>query len=432
MARSYICIDLKSFYASVECVERGLDPLTTDLVVADPTRTRGTICLAVSPSLKAKGVKNRCRLFEIPRRHKYIIAPPRMQKYINYSARIYGVYLKYISKEDIHVYSVDEAFLDVTDYLSLYQKTPHEMAEFLINQVKNEVGVCATAGIGTNLYLAKIALDIIAKHAPDFIGELDEKTFQKKLWSHYPLSDFWQIGKGTAKTLEKHRIFTMGDIAKADEDILYSLFGKDAELLIDHAWGREPVTIKDIKKYRPSTNSFSSGQVLPRNYTAEELVLIAREMMRDLCLRLTKTERLAMSITLSLGPVMPSVLSTGSSNSSTSYYSRLNQGSYRFLSPTNSTSIMVSAVEELFWKLANQNVAYRRLFLTCNQVIPVDTIYQTSLFDLTRDQNDLKIQTAMLDIASRFGKNAIMRGEDLERHATTIQRNQQIGGHKSA
>ena len=429
--RSYICIDLKSFYASVECVERGLDPMTTDLVVADPTRTEKTICLAVSPSLKAKGVKNRCRLFEIPKNLKFIIAPPRMQKYINYSARIYGVYIKYISKEDIHVYSVDEAFLDVTDYLKLYKKTPRELAQFLIDEVKRTVGVNATVGIGTNLYLAKIALDILAKHAPDFIGELDEKSYQEKLWDHLPLTDFWRIGKGTARTLEKHCIYTMRDIAKADEDILYGIFGKDAELLIDHAWGREPVTIKDIKAYRPETSSFSSGQVLPRDYSAEETVLIVREMMRDLCLRLTNTGRLASSITLSLGPSMASSLPEGDFKSDLSFRSGLTNGSFRFLSPTNATSIRVPAAEELFWRIADKSQSYRRLFINCNQIIPVSAPHQASLFDLPAEKTDDKFQNAMLDITRRFGKNAIIRGEDLEDHATARERHAQIGGHRS-
>lgn len=246
--RSYFCIDLKSFYAAVECVERGLDVMTTDLVVADESRTDKTICLAVSPSLKEKGVKNRCRLFEIPLnlRKQIIIAPPRMQKYLDYAAEIYGVYLNYISKEDIYVYSIDEVFIDATDYLKLYQKTPRELAEFLMQEVFSTVGVRATAGIGSNLYLAKIALDIMAKHSPGFIGELTEESYKAQLWDHRPLTDFWRIGLGTARTLERHSLFTMRAVAMADEEILYNLFGVDAELLIDHAWGREPVTIKDI------------------------------------------------------------------------------------------------------------------------------------------------------------------------------------------
>lgn len=409
--RSYICIDLKSFYASVECVERGLDPMTTDLVVADPTRTDKTICLAVSPSLKEKGVKNRCRLFEVPKTIDYIIAPPRMQKYINYSARIYGVYLKYISKEDIHVYSVDEAFIDVTDYLKLYHKTPREMAKFLIDEVKKEVGVNATAGIGTNLYLAKIALDILAKHAPDFIGELDEKSYQEKLWDYRPITDFWRIGSGIAKTLANHCIYTMRDLANADEDILYGIFGKDAELLIDHAWGREPVRIADIKKYQPAATSLSSGQVLPRNYTREETVLIIREMVRDLCLRLVKNQKLASSITLSFG---------------------FSSASRRFLSPTSAPSVMIPAAEELFFEMSHKEALYRRIFITCNQVVDDSTLRQTSFLDQGSSESDYKIQDAMLDITRRFGKNAIMRGEDLEEHATTRLRNGQIGGHRSA
>ncbi|MBP3899768.1 DNA repair protein [Candidatus Saccharibacteria bacterium] len=424
MARAYLCIDLKSFYASVECVERGLDPMTTDLVVADPTRTEKTICLAVSPSLKQKGVKNRCRLFEIPKNLDYIIAPPRMQKYINYSARIYGIYLKYLSKDDIHVYSVDEAFLDVTDYLKLYQKTPREMAKFLIDEIKKAVGVNATAGVGTNLYLAKIAMDIIAKHSDDFIGELDEKSYREQLWNHRPLTDFWRIGRGISKNLEKHRIFTMGDIAHADEDILYGIFGKDAELLIDHAWGREPVTIADIKKYRPKINSFSSGQVLPRDYTPDELVLIVREMTRELCLRLTREEKLTSSITLTLG--------ASKSSRDESFRDALASASHHFLSPTCSVSVMTPAVEELFWRIADSASTYRRLFLNCNQLVSTKSLHQSSLFELVEPKTDQKIQTAMLDITRRFGKNAIMRGEDLEEHATTRLRNNQIGGHRSA
>lgn len=430
MERSIICIDLKSFYASVECVERGLDPMTTDLVVADPTRTDKTICLAVSPSLKQKGVRNRCRLFEIPKHFKYIIAPPRMQKYINYSARIYGIYLQYISKEDIHVYSVDEAFLDVTDYLKLYKKTPRQMAEFLMNEIKEKVGVRATAGIGTNLYLAKIALDITAKHAEDFIGELTEESYCKTLWDHRPITDFWRIGPGTAKTLEKHRMFTMGDIARANEDILYNLFGVDAELLIDHAYGREPVTISDIKKYHSKETSYSSGQVLPRDYTAEETVLIVREMVRELCLRLSKSGQLASSITLSLGIGKTS----GNRNVGSFIKDRSGflSGTRRFLSPTSSTRIVTAATEELFHQIVNPDLSYRRIYISCNKVIRAGELHQDSLFDLAGPAPaDAKIQDAIIDIKNRFGKNAIFRGEDLEDHATTRMRNSQIGGHSS-
>ena len=410
--RTYLCIDLKSFYASVECVERGLDPMTTDLVVADPTRTEKTICLAVSPSLKQKGVRNRCRVFEIPKNLKYIMAPPRMQKYIDYAARIYGVYLQYISKDDIFVYSIDEAFLDVTDYLKLYHKTPRELAVFLMDEVTRQVGVRATAGIGTNLYLAKVALDIMAKHAEDFVGELDEKSYQEKLWNHRPITDFWRIGPGIAKRLAGRMMFTMSDIAKADEDTLYRMFGIDAELLIDHAWGREPVTISDIKKYHSSETSYSSGQVLPRAYNYEEMALVVREMTRELCLRLVRNSKLVSSITLSLPPGL--------------------RGTHRFMSPTSSTSEIVAAAQELYEKIARRDFDYHRVYLEFNKVRGEGVTRQLSLFDnATKREDNHKIQTAILNIKDKYGKNAIFRGEDLEEAGRTRERNSQIGGHRS-
>lgn len=410
--RTYLCIDLKSFYASVECVERGLDPMTTDLVVADPTRTEKTICLAVSPSLKQKGVRNRCRVFEIPKNLKYIMAPPRMQKYIDYAARIYGVYLQYISKDDIFVYSIDEAFLDVTDYLKLYHKTPRELAVFLMDEVACQVGVRATAGIGTNLYLAKVALDIMAKHAEDFVGELDEKSYQKQLWNHRPITDFWRIGPGIAKRLAGRMMFTMGDIAKADEDTLYRMFGIDAELLIDHAWGREPVTISDIKKYHSSETSYSSGQVLPRAYNYEEMALVVREMTRELCLRLVRNSKLVGSITLSLSPGL--------------------RGTHCFMSPTSSTSEIVAAAQELYEKIARRDFDYHRVYLEFNKVRGEGVTRQLSLFDnATKREDNHKIQTAILNIKDKYGKNAIFRGEDLEEAGRTRERNSQIGGHRS-
>lgn len=279
----YLVIDLKSFYASVECVERGLDPMTTNLVVADPERTDKTICLAVSPSMKALGVRNRCRVFEIPPDVDYIMAEPRMQKYIDYAADIYAIYLRYIAPKDIHVYSIDEAFLDITPYLERYHRTPREMALFLMGRISEEIGVRSTAGIGTNLYLAKIALDITAKHSPEFIGELTEESYREELWDHRPLTDFWRIGRGISDKLASRGIFTMRQLAMADEDMLYRLFGIDAELLIDHAWGRESTTIEDIKAYKPKVNSLSQGQVLMRNYDKDETRIIVREMMETMC-----------------------------------------------------------------------------------------------------------------------------------------------------
>ncbi|MBQ3309049.1 DNA repair protein [Candidatus Saccharibacteria bacterium] len=441
--RHYLCIDLKSFYAAVECVERGLDPMTTDLVVADERRTRGTICLAVSPSLKEKGVKNRCRLFEIPDRllQKTIVAPPRMQKYIDYSARIYGLYLEYFSRDDIHVYSVDECFIDVTSYLTLYHKTARELAEFLMNEISEKIGVRAAAGIGTNLYLAKIALDITAKHATDFIGELDEKLYRKTLWHHRPLTDFWRIGPGISKRLEKHCLYTMADVAHADEDVLYDIFGKDAELLIDHAWGREPVTIADIKNYQSKETSFSSGQVLPRDYNYEETALVVREMMRDLCLRLVKEGKVATSVTLSLGLARNELISLknepehsaiGSPGSFIGGKKGFLSGTARFISPTNSVSAATEVIDELYLSVANKSQHYRRIYLNLNHLLPANAPVQRSLFEKTERVSDKKIQSAILDIKSKYGKNAIFRAEDLEKSATELLRNTLIGGHNAS
>lgn len=299
--RTYVCIDLKSFYASVECRERGLDPMTTNLVVADPERSEKTICLAVSPAMKKLGVPGRCRVFEIPKGIEYIMAPPRMQLYIDYSAEIYAIYLKYISKEDIHVYSIDEVFMDVTDYLAMYQMSAKELSVRIMEDILEHTGITATAGIGTNLYLAKVALDITAKHVEDHIGILDEESYCKTLWNHKPLTDFWRIGKGIANRLEQSGIRTMGEIAHADEDMLYRMFGVDAELLIDHAWGRESTTMQDIKSYRPKINSLSSGQVLECDYTFEKGKLVVKEMADLLCLELVEKGLVTDSITLHVG-----------------------------------------------------------------------------------------------------------------------------------
>lgn len=301
MEQQYFCIDQKSFYATVECVARGLDPMTTDLVVADPERSENTICLAVSPSLKAKGVSNRCRIKEIPKYMNYIVAPPRMQLYIDCAAEIHGVFLKYIAPEDIHVYSIDESFLHVTPYLKLYNKTPRELAKTIIDDVRNTVGTVSTCGIGTNLYLAKIALDLHAKHAPNFIAELDEKRYRETLWDHRSVTDFWRISTGTAERLKSHGITCMRDITMIKEDFLYDWFGIDAELLIDHAWGRESTTIADIKKYRSKSKSLSSGQVLMRDYKFDEGLIIAKEMMDQLCLDMVAKKLATESVSLYVG-----------------------------------------------------------------------------------------------------------------------------------
>ena len=422
--RTYICIDLKSFYASVECVERGLDPMTTNLVVADPERSEKTICLAITPSMKALGVKNRCRVFEIPKNLEYIIASPRMQKYIDYSAEIYAIYLRYISKEDIHIYSVDEAFLDITEYLATYQMTAKEMALMLMGEILREVGVRATCGIGTNLYLAKIALDITAKHSPDFIGVLDEASFRKKLWHHTPLTDFWRIGKGTAKTLERYGINTMRQIAEMDEDFLYELFGIDAELLIDHAWGREPVTIEDIKAYKPKTNCLSSGQVLMKDYTFEEGRLIVREMMDLLCLDLVDKGLITDSVSLYVGY-------------SNALKAEPSRGTAKLNRATSADSLILPAVTKLYERIVDVEKNVRRINITCNHVIEDNDngMVQLSFFDNAVEDESLernhRVQKAVLDIKKKYGKNAILKGMNYSEAATTRARNRQIGGHKS-
>ena len=421
--KAYICIDLKSFYASVECVERGLDPMTTNLVVADPERSEKTICLAITPSMKAMGIKNRCRLFEIPKGIEYIIAPPRMQKYIDYSADIYEIYLRYISKEDIHIYSVDEAFLDLTSYLSTYHMTAKEMAQMLMSVILKETGIRATCGIGSNLYLAKVALDITAKHADDFISELNEATFKSELWEHMPLTDFWRIGKGTAKTLSRYGIQTMRQIAEMDETFLYELFGIDAELLIDHAWGREPVTMADIKGYRSKSNCLSSGQVLMRDYAFEEGRLIVREMMDLMCLDLVDKKLVTSSVTLYVGY-------------SNSLHADPSRGTVKFEIPTSADRLIIPAVIALYNRTVDKNKMVRRINITCNQVLDVDTnaSHQLSFFDQSDDQGaekNLKVQKAVLEIKKKYGKNSILKGMNYEASATTRERNRQIGGHKS-
>ncbi len=416
--RQYLCIDLKSFYASVECVERGLNPLTTNLAVADPERSEKTICLAISPSMKALGIRNRCRVFEIPKSVPFIMAPPRMSLYMKYAADIYGIYLKYISKEDIHVYSIDEAFLDVTDYLPLYRVSAKELGIRIMEDILKSVGITATCGIGTNLYLAKIALDITAKHEDDHIGYLNEELFRETMWKHQPLTDFWRIGAGTVKRLQASGMYSMGDIAKADEDMLYRMFGIDAELLIDHAWGRETTTIADIKAYKPKDNSLSSGQVLPRDYSYEECRLIVKEMTDLLCLDLVDKGLVTESVTLYLG-----------------YSNRLERtpakGSCTMTIRTNSDRAIMPYVLQLYDRIADKKSFYRRVNLGFNHVC--DEAYEQ--YDLFTDpvelQRDRKLQQAELSIKKKFGKNAILKGMNLEQGATTRERNEQIGGHKS-
>lgn len=416
--RSYICIDLKSFYASVECVERGLDPMTTKLVVADPERSEKTICLAITPAMKALGIPNRCRMFQIPEGIDYIVAPPRMSLYIDYAAEIYGVYLKYIAKEDIHVYSIDEAFLDVTEYLTMYQLSPKALGMRMMEDIFKTTGITSSCGIGTNLYLAKIALDITAKHAEDHIGILDEEAYRRTLWDHKPLTDFWRVGAGIARRLERCGITTQRQIAEVDEELLYRMFGIDAELLIDHAWGRETATIADIKAFVPKNHSISSGQVLSRDYAHEEGKLIVREMADLMCLDLVDQGLIAHSIFLQLG--FSNALGVDAV-----------RGTTRLLSATSSPRAIIPETEKLYDRIKDKNLPLRRVTLAFQNL--VEEVYQQ--YDLFMDPEEMErernMQRTVLRIKDKYGKNALVKGMNLEAGATTIERNQQIGGHRS-
>lgn len=420
--KAYLCIDLKSFYASVECVERGLDPMKANLVVADSERTDKTICLAVSVNMKKLGVRNRCRLFEIPKSIDYIIATPRMQKYIDYSCAVYDLYLDYFSKDDIYVYSIDECFIDITSYLNIYRKTPKEMARFLLEEINRRIGIRASCGVGTNLYLTKIALDITAKKAGDFIGELDEESFKETLWNHQPLTDFWRIGSATQRTLNEMGIYTMGQIAWANQDRLYETFGIDAELLIDHAWGIEPVTLADIREYKPKSNSFSQGQVLARDYSYQQAEVIVKEMMDLLALQLVEKQLYTSNISLMIGY-------------SNRYNLPYSSGSITLDMDTNSDTVLIENVVKLYRRLVRKAAMIRRVSISCNKLTstPVDYV-QVNLFDEVDTKNlekDNAAQKAIIEIKKRFGKDAVLKGMNFEEGATTRERNHQIGGHKS-
>ena len=502
MNRTYIAIDLKSFYASVECIERGLDPLTTNLVVADDSRTEKTICLAVTPSLKSYGVSGRPRLFEVVQRVReinatrlynlrkrefsgfsynkkelddnlnlkldYIVAPPRMSFYMEYSTRIYNIYLKYIAPEDIHVYSIDEVFIDVTSYLNTYGLSAKELVQKIILDVLHETGITATAGIGTNLYLAKIAMDVVAKHIPADehgvrIAELDEISYRKQLWDHRPLTDFWRIGRGYTKKLESVGLYTMGDIARCslgketdyyNEDLLRRMFGKNTELLIDHAWGWEPVTITDIKNYKPDNNSIGSGQVLHCGTDFDKTKIIVREMTEMLVLDLVSKNLVTDQLVLTVGYDRENLMDPVRMRNYKGEYSidqygrkipKHAHGTINLDSYTSSTNVIVRAVLDLFNRIVDENLLVRRINMSANHVInekeaKQDRYEQLNLFDMITekenvDQEQLKkekdIQKAVLDIKKKFGKNAILKGMSLQEGSTAIDRNNQIGGHKA-
>ncbi len=417
--RTYICIDLKSFYASVECVDRGLDPMTANLVVADPERSEKTICLAITPAMKALGIPNRCRVFQIPAHVKYIMATPRMQHYIDVSADIYAVYLKYIAKEDIHVYSIDEVFMDVTDYLKMYRMDAKELGNTIMNDVLKTTGITASCGIGSNLYLAKIAMDITAKRAEDHIGILDEERYKKTLWNHRPLTDFWRIGPGIEKRLQQYGMYTMGDVAHMEEKLLYKVFGVDAELLIDHAWGRESTTIADIKNYKPSTNCLTSGQVLGCEYEYEKAKLVAKEMADMLCLDLVDKGLVTKSITLYVGYANSQNLPAS-------------KGTVSLVTETSSARVILPEVEKMFERIVTYKWALvHRINLSFNNVVEEVYMQYDMFADPAEREKERSIQKAVLGIKKKFGKNAILKGMNLEEGATTRERNHQIGGHKS-
>ncbi len=497
----YIAIDLKSFYASVECVERHMNPLTTHLVVADVSRTEKTICLAVSPSLKAYGLSGRARLYEVIQKVKqinkqrerkvnkqlveksfhvdelknnphlalsFIIAPPRMSYYMKYSTKIYNIYLKYIAPEDIHVYSIDEVFIDITHYLKTYKMTAYELTQTIIKDVYKTTGIIATAGIGTNLYLCKVAMDIVAKHIqPDKngnrIAELDEMTYRKLLWNHTPITDFWRIGHGYAKKLENKHLYTMGDIARCsigktndfyNEELLYSMFGVYAELIIDHAWGYEPCTIKDIKAYKPQDKSISSSQVLHKPYSYDKAKIIVKEMIDLLSLELVDKNLVTDQITLNIGYDIID-------KSNAKYYGKITKdmygrimpkqdsGTIHMKFPTSSTKLMTQKIIELYENIVNKNLFIKRLnisvnHLTTSQSVDSQEFYEQldlfSYFELNQEQiekekiqleEEKRLQKAIIDIKKKYGKNSILKVMDLQEDATTRDKNNQIGGHKA-
>lgn len=415
LKRVYLCIDLKTFFASVECVERNLDPFKVNLAVADKERGKGALCLAISPKLKALGIKNRCRLFEIPSYLDLIIAKPRMKLYMQYAANIYEIYLKYVCDDDIHVYSIDEAFLDISTYFKLYRKTPLQMARMIIDDIFETTGITATAGIGSNLYLSKVALDISAKHNPSNIGILNEPLYKQTLWHHQPITDFWHVGRGIAKRLAKYQIFDMAGVAFCDEKILYQEFGVNAKYLIDHAWGKEPTTIAQIKKYQPENNSISHSQVLFEDYSYEDALLAMKEMVELKVLDLVEQHLVTRHIALYVGYSNKKIKATG--------------GSLKIGVCTNSYRILLSEFITLYKRTTHLNCPIRRLGISFGGVI--DEKYEA--YDLFTDYQEIekerKLQEALINIKGRYGKNAVFKGMDLLEKATTLKRNKLIGGH---
>lgn len=415
MGNVYMCIDLKSFYASVECVARGYDPFKVPLVVADPTRGDGAITLAISPALKELGVKNRCRIYEIPKHIQYEIAMPRMRKYMEVSAQIYGIYLQYISPDDIHVYSIDEVFIDATPYLRTYNCTPKELAKKLMQAVMDKTGICATAGIGTNLYLAKIAMDIVAKHVPEHIGVLNEAMYRKYLWTHQPLTDFWNVGHGTARRLAKYGVFDMKGVTELPEEVIYNEFGVKGAFLIDHAWGREPCTMEQIHNYRGKSRSLSNSQILFEDYDVDGARVVMKEMVENLVLELVENNLYAKGISLFIGYSKDCIPSTGGSM-------KLNQA-------TCSIKKIQAAFNSLFIDKVKIGYGIRQIGISLAD-LTYEPDMQLSFFeDPEDDEKEKHIETAMIDIRNKYGKNAMLRGFNFLDKATGIKRNTMVGGH---
>ncbi len=413
--RTYFCIDMKSFFASVECAERQLNPLTTKLVVADPSRGKGAICLAVSPKLKQMGVKNRCRLFEIPDNIDYIIAKQQMKKYIAYCADIYDIYLDYVSPDDIHVYSIDESFIDATDYLALYNMTAKQFAVKLTDEIARRVHIPATVGIGSNLYLAKIALDITAKHAEDHIGILDEQIYCDTLWHHRPITDFWNVAKGTAARLANYGIFDMHGITQMPEQLLHKLFGKNYRILLDHAWGKESCTIADIKAYKAKSHSVSTSQILFCDYPTDKARIVMAEMALTMCQEMMRRKVIALNVDIGIGYSKDVIPLTG--------------GHARMSQATNAYSLVKDYVLRLFDQTTVPNVPIRRLTISFSKLSDEACRGYDMFTDEEAVERELRLEHTVLDIKNKFGKNAILRGIDLADGATTKIRNKLIGGH---
>lgn len=438
--KTYICIDLKCFYASVECIDRGLDPFKDRLVVADPERSNTTICLAITPAMKALGVKNRCRVFEIPPGITYIMARPRMRLYMKKSADIYAIYLRYVSPEDVHVYSIDECFIDATPYLDLYDMGARDFARLLMDAVRAETGICATAGVGTNLFLAKVALDITAKHALDNIGFLDEAAFKREIWFHRPLTDIWSIGPGIARRLARYGARDLAGVAALSKETLYREFGVNAEYLIDHAWGQEPCTIAEVQRYKPEGHSMTNGQVLPGDYTFEEARLVLKEMVDASVLEMVEqgvvTERISLMVgyARSAGSFADVELFEGEHGKRPVSGHRwgLHTGGNRKLDRrTNSRALLTACFEELYDETTRRDVPIRRVNIGFGDLLPEEYGTLTLFDDEAAFERERSLQEALVAVRGKFGKNAMLKGMSLREKATARERNEQVGGHRA-